>query len=79
VVAQQGRAPIVPILGARTERQMRENLEALAIEIPAEQIRRLDEAAAPVLGFPHDFLKDDEVRGLIFGDTFDLIQQKRAG
>ena len=31
------------------------------------------------LGFPREFLESDHVRGLIFGDTFDLIDDPRGG
>jgi aryl-alcohol dehydrogenase-like predicted oxidoreductase len=63
----------VPIVGARTEAQLRENLRALEIDLAAEQLERLGTAGEFRAGFPRDFLESDDVRGLIFGDTFDLI------
>lgn len=69
---------LVPILGARTEGQMRENLGALEIELSGEQLDRLDQAGDFKLGFPRDFLEDDEVHELIFGETFELIDDHRA-
>lgn len=69
---------LVPILGARTEAQLRENLGALDLELSAEHVERLDGASEFSLGFPRGFLEDDEVRGLIFGDTFDLIDDHRS-
>lgn len=69
---------LVPILGARTEAQMRENLGALEIHLAAEQLDRLGRAGDFELGFPRDFLEDDDVHELIFGDTFDLIDDHRA-
>jgi len=41
-------------------------------------MKRLDEATKVDLGFPHEFLKDDEVRELIFGGTFPLIDNHRT-
>lgn len=76
VTAQPWRA--VPILGARTEAQLRENLDGLRLQLDDEHLDRLDALAGLELGFPRDFLEDDEVRELIFGDTFELIDDHRS-
>jgi aryl-alcohol dehydrogenase-like predicted oxidoreductase len=70
--------PIVPIVGARSEAQLRENLGVLALELSDEQAERLSEASGFRVGFPREFLESDHVRGLIFGDTFDLIDDHRS-
>lgn len=70
---------LVPIVGARSERQLRENLRALEVELSPGQIERLDAVSDFRLGFPREFLESDHVRGLIFGDTFDLIDDPRGG
>jgi aryl-alcohol dehydrogenase-like predicted oxidoreductase len=69
--------PMIPILGARTEPQLRENLGALELELADEHLDRLNDATGFRLGFPRDFLESDNVRGLIFGDTYDLIDHHR--
>jgi aryl-alcohol dehydrogenase-like predicted oxidoreductase len=69
---------LVPIVGARSESQLRENLGALDVELSPEHVDRLDEISGFRLGFPRDFLESDHVRGLIFGDTFELIDDPRA-
>jgi aryl-alcohol dehydrogenase-like predicted oxidoreductase len=69
---------LVPIVGARSESQLRENLGALDVELSREHVDRLDEISGFRLGFPRDFLESDHVRGLIFGDTFELIDDPRA-
>ena len=68
----------VPIVGARSGAQLRENLGALAVELTDEYVERLATAGGFSVGFPRDFLESDHVRGLIFGDTFDLIDDPRA-
>jgi aryl-alcohol dehydrogenase-like predicted oxidoreductase len=68
----------VPIVGARSGAQLRENLGALEVELTAEHLERLATASGFSVGFPRDFLESDHVRGLIFGDTFDLIDGPRA-
>ncbi len=68
----------VPIVGARTEAQLRENLGALDVELTQEQLERLDAAGEFRVGFPREFLESEHVRGLIFGETFELIDDPRA-
>jgi aryl-alcohol dehydrogenase-like predicted oxidoreductase len=68
----------VPIVGARSEAQLRDNLAALDVELSGEQLERLDAVSAFRLGFPRDFLESDHVRGLIFGETFEAIDDPRA-
>ena len=68
----------VPIVGARSEAQLRDNLGALEVALAPEQLERLGAASEFRLGFPRDFLESDHVRGLIFGETFDLIDDPRA-
>jgi aryl-alcohol dehydrogenase-like predicted oxidoreductase len=69
---------LVPIVGARTESQLRENLGAIDLALVPEHIERLDAASGFRLGFPREFLESEHVRGLIFGDTFELIDDPRA-
>src|SRR5438105_1312697 len=73
VLAQRSRANLVPILGARTAAQLEENLAAIDLQLPPDQLQRLNEESAISLGFPSDFLADEEVVQLIFGRTRDLI------
>lgn len=63
----------VPIVGARSEAQLLENLGALDVRLGEEHVARLDAVSEFSPGFPRDFLESDHVRGLIFGDTFELI------
>ncbi len=64
---------IIPIIGATKLHQMEDNLGALKITLSAEHLARLDKVSKIQLGFPQDFLNDDEVHDLIFGGTFNQI------
>ncbi len=64
---------IVPILGARTEAQLADNLGALGLSLDADQMARLDRVADFKPGFPNGFLHSDHVRDLIFGDTWQRL------
>jgi aryl-alcohol dehydrogenase-like predicted oxidoreductase len=72
--APQRRAQVIPLLGARTTAQLRENLGALDLDLPADAVQRLDDAGAIEHGFARDFLADDEVVQLIFGRTRELLE-----
>lgn len=79
-VRQQSRpgfAPIIPILGARTEAQIKDNLGCLDFDLTDDQLKHLSEAAPVDLGFPHSFFRSDNVRGLIFGDTYAQLDNHR--
>jgi aryl-alcohol dehydrogenase-like predicted oxidoreductase len=45
------------IFGARTEKQLDDNLKAASIRLSSDQLRRLDEASAFPLGYPYDFMQ----------------------
>jgi len=64
---------MIPIVGARTEVQLKDNLTCLDFDLSPDQMARLSEASPIQLGFPRSFLESDHVRGLIFGETFPLI------
>ena len=68
---------VIPIVGARREEQLVENLGALGVTLDPEAIEHLDEASRPRLGFPRDFLESSGVRGLIYGKTYERIRAVR--
>jgi aryl-alcohol dehydrogenase-like predicted oxidoreductase len=59
---------VIPLVGATNERQLRDNLGCLEVELSAEQTSRLDEASDSDLGFPYGFLQREDVRRLVYGD-----------
>ncbi len=65
--------PVIPIVGARKLEQLQTNLAATELQLDAEHLRRLEEASAIELGFPHDFLDKPMVQGFTFGGTRELI------
>jgi aryl-alcohol dehydrogenase-like predicted oxidoreductase len=73
ILAQQQRAAIIPIVGARTLAQFKDNLGALSVELSAAELDQLDEASRIELGFPHDF----GGMALAYGQTYDLIDGRQ--
>jgi aryl-alcohol dehydrogenase-like predicted oxidoreductase len=74
VRAQQRRAAVIPIIGARTLEQFADNLGALDIELTAAELDRLDDVSSIELGFPYDF----GAGRLAYGHTTKLIDDHRG-
>jgi aryl-alcohol dehydrogenase-like predicted oxidoreductase len=74
LLGRRERPPIVPLVAARTETQVVENIAAVELTLPDDERERLDAAGAPELGFPRAFLESDDVRGLIYGETWSRLQ-----
>ena len=64
---------IIPIIGAKTEIQLQENIDCLKYTLNDEQLNQLNEITKIDLGFPHTFLNDEYVRDLVFGGTYEKI------
>jgi len=73
-VRQQPKAQMIPILGARSAKQLKDNLGVLNWKLSDEQWKRLDEVSAIDLGFPHGFLDGNRY---IYGATHDKIDNHR--
>jgi aryl-alcohol dehydrogenase-like predicted oxidoreductase len=69
---------VIPILGARTEAQIKDNLGCLEFALTVAHMQQLRDANPIDLGFPHSFLASDHVHNLIFGETFALVDNHRA-
>jgi aryl-alcohol dehydrogenase-like predicted oxidoreductase len=69
---------VIPILGCRSEKQIEDNLGCLDFRLTDEQMAELSKIADFKVGFPASFLHSTHVRGLIFGETFALLDNHRA-
>lgn len=66
---------VLPLLGARTEAQLRDGLGAVDVALDAGHLARLDAVSAIELGFPHDFITRDSLGA----DAGGLVDDHRAG
>lgn len=57
-----------PIIGARTNAQLEQNLVALDVDLDDTQLGRLDEISQLDLGFPHAMLASSHIRAQLQGD-----------
>jgi aryl-alcohol dehydrogenase-like predicted oxidoreductase len=64
---------LIPIVGARTAAQLRENLACLEVALEPAHLERLDAVSRIELGFPHDFLSIPRIVEQRFGGTQDRI------
>jgi len=64
---------IIPVLGARSQAHIQDNLDCLSFVLSPEQLQRLEAAHPLDLGFPHEFLASDGIRNIIFGGTYSQI------
>ena len=69
----QRRQVVIPIVGASSATQMKDNLKSTDIELSEKQLLRLNRLSAVKLGFPHDFLASPYVRALITAATSEMI------
>jgi aryl-alcohol dehydrogenase-like predicted oxidoreductase len=70
---QRDKGIIIPIVGARTQEQMKDNLGSLDLDLSSDQLKRLDGISKIELGFPHDFLSSSMVKSLLYGNTYSSI------
>lgn len=67
----------IPIFGATSVEQVKENAACFDFDLSADQVDRLSAVSRIKLGFPHDFLRSGMVRRLMYGDHGDLIDSGR--
>jgi aryl-alcohol dehydrogenase-like predicted oxidoreductase len=67
----------IPIIGARIPEQLKDSLMCIGEELTQSEIQRLNEISAIELGFPHDFLQTDGVKDVLFGGTFQQLDNHR--
>ncbi|HSZ64507.1 MAG TPA: aldo/keto reductase [Terriglobales bacterium] len=65
--------PIIPIVGARSVKQLQDNLASLELKLTPEQVTTLNEASAIEMGFPHDFFEKEMVNTLRYGGLREKI------
>ncbi|HPR27922.1 MAG TPA: aldo/keto reductase [Chitinophagales bacterium] len=70
---------IIPLVGARTAAQLRENLAAADVMLSDEQWSRLDAVSRIDPGFPHEFLQTDGVKQILYGNAADKLTTHRKG
>ena len=68
----------VPIVGSTNKKQLQDSLGALNVTIPDDIMSELDEISRIDLGFPHEFLSQEDTRNVIYGGMIDRIAQDKV-
>ena len=68
---------VIPIIGARTVEQIKDNLGSIHIKLTPDHLSKLDEASKVDLGFPGKFLATDRFKQLVSGGTWAAVEVKR--
>lgn len=76
---RQKSAAIIPIVGARKAVQLQESLACLTHSLAPKQWAELEAISAIELGFPHDFLASDGVKGVLYGkpENYQKIEHRK--
>jgi aryl-alcohol dehydrogenase-like predicted oxidoreductase len=69
---------VIPIVGASSEKQMRESLNCIDLVLDDAHWEHLDGLSRPSLGFPHTFLNSPAMRNVGTGGNFDRLDNHRA-
>ena len=72
-IAPFGNNKIIPIIGARKEFQIIDNLTCLEFELTDEQMKMLNKVSKIEMGFPQDFLSSKAIKDIVYGGTYSLI------
>ncbi|MEV0062344.1 aldo/keto reductase [Nocardia sp. NPDC050718] len=75
---QRSRA-VLPILGVSTAAQLRGNLAAAELRLPADAIRVLADAVPFERGFPADFVAECDASPMVYGDAVDRVDVGDSG
>ncbi|MCL5108959.1 MAG: aldo/keto reductase [Chloroflexi bacterium] len=67
----------LPILGARTEAQLKDALGSLDLVLSADELHQLNEASTIELGYPHDFLARENIKGSVYRGTYGQLDSQR--
>jgi len=68
---------VIPIFGVRTLAQLQENMGAAGLRLSADDFEKLNRKSKIDLGFPHEFLAQEHIRKVVFGEMHPKIINHR--
>lgn len=68
---------VIPVIGARTNEQMLENLAALELELEPAVLEQLEVLTRPERSFPHSFLSRPAISAGVYGGMLERIDSHR--
>ena len=76
-IAQRSTSCVIPIIGARTVTQLRENLGAVTIRLEREQVAQLDKLTALAPEYPQALFASEFFQTMMFGELRESVQMPR--
>ena len=68
----------IPIVGARTPDQIRDNLGAVDLQLSEAHFETLERVSRRPVGWPHYFFGSRSQKGFTYGDVLDDLDTSRA-
>ena len=65
---------VIPIVGARKASQLLDNIGVVGFVLPETHFKRLQDVSQIELGFPHEFLATTGVQDVLFGGTYNQVE-----
>lgn len=65
---------IIPIVGAKNEKQLLDNLACLDFTLSNKEMEELNQVSQIDLGFPHEFLQREGLKKAVLGELADAIE-----
>lgn len=69
---------VIPVIGARTLPQLKDNLASVDLTLSDDQMAGLNALASPTMPFPHDLLHSPDQIQRSYGGFFERIDQHRS-
>lgn len=68
---------MIPLIGARTLKQFQDNIGCLEFTLTEKHMQRLHEVSKIEMGYPHEFLAQENVIKYVYGGVFSRIDNHR--
>lgn len=69
---------VIPVIGATTEEQLRQNLGSVDLKLGPGHLADLDKATAAPAGYPHLFLRFPAMTRMIYGEHWERVDDRRT-
>jgi len=73
----QQKGIVIPIVGASTVSQLEENLGCLDFTLSEDHMKELSEASAISYVYPYNFLEQEDIKRMVHGENYALIDNHR--
>lgn len=69
---------VIPVIGATSEHQMRQNLESVEVTLDHDQLAALDKVSAVQAGYPTTMLQFPAMTRMVYGEHWQRVDDRRT-